>query len=400
MIASLALIFLSGMAAASLCQGLRMPRLVGVLVAGIAAGPFALNLLDASILSISADLRKIALVIILIKAGLSLDPAELKKVGRPALLMSFLPASLEIAAFALFAPCIFGISPVEAALMGAVTAAVSPAVVVPKMVQLMENRLGTEKGVPQLILAGASLDDVFVIVLFSTFCNIAQGSSASAVDFAGIPLSILFGVLAGVAAGTLLALLFEAAHARRRTVRNSAKTILVLGIAFLLVALEDMLKARIPLSGLLAVISMACVLRCKCPPTVSQRLSQKFSKLWIAAEVLLFFLVGAAVDPRYTFSAGAKALLMLIIALTLRASGVLLALTGTNLNCKERLFCVISYLPKATVQAAIGSVPLSLGLPCGRLILSIAVLSILITAPLGAFGMELSCNLLLQKQQR
>ena len=400
MIASLALIFLSGMAAASLCQRLRMPRLVGVLVAGIAAGPFALNLLDASILSISADLRKIALVIILIKAGLSLDPAELKKVGRPALLMSFLPASLEIAAFALFAPCIFGISTVEAALMGAVTAAVSPAVVVPKMVQLMENRLGTEKGVPQLILAGASLDDVFVIVLFSTFCNIAQGSSASAVDFAGIPLSILFGVLAGVAAGTLLALLFEAAHARRRTVRNSAKTILVLGIAFLLVALEDMLKARIPLSGLLAVISMACVLRCKCPPTVSQRLSQKFGKLWIAAEVLLFFLVGAAVDPRYTFSAGAKALLMLIIALTLRASGVLLALTGTNLNCKERLFCVISYLPKATVQAAIGSVPLSLGLPCGRLILSIAVLSILITAPLGAFGMELSCNLLLQKQQR
>ena len=271
-----------------------MPRLVGVLVAGIAAGPFALNLLDASILSISADLRKIALVIILIKAGLSLDPAELKKVGRPALLMSFLPASLEIAAFALFAPCIFGISTVEAALMGA--AAVSPAVVVPKMVQLMENRLGTEKGVPQLILAGASLDDVFVIVLFSTFCNIAQGSSASAADFAGIPLSILFGVLAGVAAGTLLALLFEAAHARRRTVRNSAKTILVLGIAFLLVALEDMLKARIPLSGLLAVISMACVLRCKCPPTVSQRLSQKFGKLWIAAEVLLFFLVGAAVD--------------------------------------------------------------------------------------------------------
>ncbi len=400
MIASLALIFLSGMAAASLCQGLRMPRLVGVLVAGIAAGPFALNLLDASILSISADLRKIALVIILIKAGLSLDPAELKKVGRPALLMSFLPASLEIAAFALFAPCIFGISPVEAALMGAVTAAVSPAVVVPKMVQLMENRLGTEKGVPQLILAGASLDDVFVIVLFSTFCNIVQGSSASAAGFAGIPLSILFGVLAGVAAGTLLALLFEAAHARRRTVRNSAKTILVLGIAFLLVALEDMLKARIPLSGLLAVISMACVLRRKCPPTVSQRLSQKFGKLWIGAEVLLFFLVGAAVDPRYTFSAGAKALLMLIIALTLRASGVLLALTGTNLNCKERLFCVISYLPKATVQAAIGSVPLSLGLPCGRLILSIAVLSILITAPLGAFGMELSCNLLLQKQQR
>lgn len=258
MIASLALIFLSGIAAASLCQRLRMPRLVGVLVAGIAAGPFALNLLDASILSISADLRKIALVIILIKAGLSLDPAELKKVGRPALLMSFLPASLEIAAFALFAPCIFGISPVEAALMGAVTAAVSPAVVVPKMVQLMENRLGTEKGVPQLILAGASLDDVFVIVLFSTFCNIAQGSSASAADFAGIPLSILFGVLAGVAAGTLLALLFEAAHARRRTVRNSAKTILVLGIAFLLVALEDMLKARIPFSGLLAVISMAC----------------------------------------------------------------------------------------------------------------------------------------------
>ncbi len=400
MIASLALIFLSGMAAASLCQRLRMPRLVGVLVVGIAAGPFALNLLGASILSISADLRKIALVIILIKAGLSLDPAELKKVGRPALLMSFLPASLEIAAFALFAPSIFGISPVEAALMGAVTAAVSPAVVVPKMVQLMENRLGTEKGVPQLILAGASLDDVFVIVLFSTFCNIAQGSSASAADFAGIPLSILFGVLAGVAAGTLLALLFEAAHARRRTVRNSAKTILVLGIAFLLVALEDMLKARIPFSGLLAVISMACVLRCKCPPTVSQRLSQKFGKLWIAAEVLLFFLVGAAVDLRYTLSAGAKALLMLIIALTLRASGVLLALTGTNLNRKERLFCVISCLPKATVQAAIGSVPLSLGLPCGRLILSIVVLSILITAPLGALGMELSCNRLLQKQQR
>ncbi len=400
MLTSLAFIFLGGLLLAALCQRLRLPRIIGLLATGILLGPCVLNLLDPSILSISADLRQMALIIILLKAGLSLDLADLKKVGRPAILMSCVPAACEILAFFLFAPHILGITRIEAAVMGAVLGAVSPAVVIPRMVQLMDERYGTDKKIPQLILAGASCDDIFVIVLFSTFVSMAQGGSASLTDFANIPVSIVLGVLLGAAAGYVLSLFFETAYARRHYVRNSMKVILILGTAFLLMAAEAWLEGIASLSGLLAVVSMACVIHIKSVPSVSKRLSEKFGKLWLAAEVILFVLVGAAVDIRYTLHAGAAAVLMIGIALLFRCAGVSVCLLGTALSRKERLFCVIAYLPKATVQAAIGSVPLALGLPCGQLVLSVAVLAILITAPLGALGMDCSYRRLLTKEGR
>lgn len=397
MLTSLALIFLAGLVAASICQRIHLPRIIGMLATGILLGPYVLNALDSSILGISSELRQMALVIILIKAGLSLDIGDLKEVGRPALLMSFLPAIFEILAFVLLAPKLLGVTLLEAAIMGAVLGAVSPAVVVPKMVQLMETGYGTNKGIPQLILAGASLDDVFVIVLFSTFVGMAQGGGVSAMDFAGIPVSILLGIAGGALVGFLLSLFFEARYEKEHYVRNSMKVIIVLGTSFLLVALETWLEGILPFSGLLAVMSMACILQLKSETFVTRRLSEKFGKLWIAAEVILFVLVGAAVDIRYTLGAGLDAVLMILIALVFRSVGVLLCMPGTKLNRKERLFCVIAYLPKATVQAAIGSVPLALGLPCGRLVLSVAVLSILITAPLGAFGMDITYKRLLTR---
>lgn len=398
MLTSLALIFLFGLLAAELCRLVRVPRIIGMLVTGILLGPYALNFLDVSVLGISAELRRMALIIILIKAGLSLDVSDLKRVGRPAVLMSFLPAVAEIAACVLIAPRILNVTALEAAVMGAVLGAVSPAVVVPRMVTLMEKRRGTDKHIPQLILAGASLDDVFVIVLFSAFTGMAQGGTAGVKDLAAIPVSIVLGIAIGAVTGLALALFFEEAFKRKRCVRNSTKTVVVLGTAFLLMAAETQLEGRVPLSGLLAVMSMACALKMKSTTFVSKRLSEKFGKLWIAAEVILFVLVGAAVDIRYTVSAGAGAALLILLALVFRSAGVWLCLIGTDLNKKERLFCVIAYLPKATVQAAIGSVPLSLGLPCGRIVLSVAVLSILITAPLGAFGIDGSYRRLLKKE--
>lgn len=387
MLTSLAFIFLAGLAMAAVCERIGLPRIIGMLFTGIVLGPYVLNLLDPSILGISSELRQMALIIILLKAGLSLNLADLKKVGRPAMMMAFVPASFEIFAFFLFAPYVLGITRVEAAVMGAVLGAVSPAVVIPRMVQLMENSYGTQKSIPQMIMAGASCDDIFVIVLFTTFVRMAQGGSAKASDFVQIPVSIVHGVVLGAAAGYVLARVFETAYARAHCVRNSMKVILVLGLSFLLTAVETWLKGIVSISGLLAVVSMACMLKAKCVE-VSKRLSEKFGKLWLAAEVVLFVLVGAAVDIRYTASAGANALLMIGIALLFRATGVFLCMAGTQLNKKERLFCVIAYLPKATVQAAVGSVPLSLGLPCGQLVLSVAVLSILVTAPIGAIGMD------------
>ena len=308
MLTSLALIFLVGLAAAALCQLLHIPRILGMLAVGVALGPHALNLLDASILSISGDLRQMALVIILLKAGLSLNPDDLKKVGRPAVLMAFVPASCEILAFILFAPALLGVSRAEAAVMGAVIGAVSPAVVVPRMVQLMESGWGTKKSVPQLILAGASCDDVYVIVLFTAFVSMAQGGEVSAASLLEIPVSVVLGVLLGAAAGWAIGWFFETAFAKRRYVRNSTKTVVVLGLAFSCLAIETALKGTVPVSGLLAVVSMACVLKRKSVSFVSRRLSEKFGKLWIAAELLLFVLVGAAVDIRYTVSAGAAAI--------------------------------------------------------------------------------------------
>ena len=399
MLTSLALVFLAGLALASVCQRLGLPRIIGMLLGGILLGPYALNLLDSSILGVSADLRKMALVIILIKAGLSLNIEDLKKVGRPAVLMSFVPAVCEIAAFVLIAPFVLPVTRVEAAVMGAVLGAVSPAVVVPRMVQLMEEKYGTDKGVPQMILAGASLDDVFVIVLFSTFVSMAQGGGAQVMDFVNIPVSIVLGVLLGAAAGYALARGFEFCHARRRTVRNSVKVIIVLGVSFLLLATEDRLEGVVPVSGLLAVMSMALVLAMRSAPIVTRRLQEKYGKLWLAAEVILFVLVGAAVDVRYTLRAGTGgAVLMIAIGLLFRSAGVYLCMLGTKLNRKERLYCMIAYLPKATVQAAIGSVPLSLGLPCGNIVLSVAVLSILLAAPLGAIGMDLTYKRLLRQE--
>ena len=398
MLTSLAYIFLIGLAMAAICQKIRLPRIIGMLFTGIVLGPFVLDVLDPSILSISAELRKMALIIILLKAGLSLNLADLKKVGRPAVMMAFVPASFEILAFFLFAPYILGVTRIEAAVMGAVLGAVSPAVVVPRMVQLMETKYGTEKSIPQMILAGASCDDIYVIVLFTTFTGMAQGGSAHIGDFANIPVSIILGVLLGAAAGWLLSAFFETAYAHKNCVRNSVKVIIILGVSFLLIAAESWLEGIVPVSGLLAVVSMACVLKIKCVGTVTRRLSEKFGKLWLAAEVILFVLVGAAVDIRYTMEAGVAAVGMIFLALAIRAVGVVLCMIGTKLNRKERLFCVIAYLPKATVQAAIGSVPLAMGLPCGKMVLSVAVLAILITAPLGAIGMDASYKKLLEKE--
>ncbi len=380
---------------AFICRKIKLPRIIGMLIAGIALGPFVLDLLDPQILGISSELRQMALIIILIKAGLSLNVSDLKKVGRPAVLMSFLPALFEIGAFVLLAPRLLHITVLDSAIMGAVLGAVSPAVVVPRMVQLMDENCGTDKQIPQLILAGASLDDVFVIVLFSTFISMAQGGSAKIIDFVNIPISIILGILLGATFGSVLASLFELAHKRGNSIRQSIKAIILLGAAFLLMAIETWLEGTVSISGLLAVMSMACVIQLRCRKEVSDDLSAKYGRLWLAGEVILFVLVGSAVDIRYTLQAGAMAVLVIFIALIFRSVGVLVCLIGTKLNRKEKLYCIIAYLPKATVQAAIGSVPLSLGLPCGNIVLSVAVLSILITAPLGAILMDLTYKKLL-----
>ena len=371
MLTSLAFIFLVGLFMAAICQRLKLPRIIGMLITGIVLGPYVLDLLDPSILSISVDLRQMALIIILLKAGLSLNLADLKRVGRHAIMMSCVPASCEILAFFLFAPGILGVTRIAAAVMGAVLGAVSPAVVVPRMVQLMDAKYGTDKSIPQLILAGASCDDIFVIVLFSTFLGMAQGGHANLMDFINIPVSIVLGIALGAITGYLLSLFFETAYAHNHCVRNSIKVIVVLGVSFLLMAVETWLEESISVSGLLAVVSMACVLKIKSVTFVSKRLSEKFGKLWLAAEVLLFVLVGAAVDIRYTLNAGIAAILMIFLALIFRSAGVALCLVGTPMTWKERLFCMIAYLPKATVQAAIGSVPLAAGLACGKIVLSI-----------------------------
>lgn len=398
MLTSLSLIFLVGLAMAAICRQIKLPRIIGMLLTGIVLGPYVLNVLDPPILSISADLRKMALIIILLKAGLSLDLKDLKKAGRPAILLSFVPASCEILGYVLFAPVILGVNRVEAAVMGAVLAAVSPAVVVPRMVSLMEKKYGTKKAVPQMIMAGASCDDIFVIVLFTTFLSMAQGDGVNMINFLNIPVSLLLGILLGMVTGYGLYLFFETSYAHKHCVRNSMKVIIILGFAFLLIAVEGWLEGKVSISGYLAVVSMACMLKLKSTSFVSKRLSEKFGKLWLAAEVILFVLVGAAVDIRYMLKAGIAAVLMIFTALVFRTIGVLLCMIKTDLTWKERLFCVIAYLPKATVQAAIGSVPLAAGLPCGEIVLSVAVMAIILTAPLGAIGMDATYQKLLEKE--
>ena len=397
MLSSFALIFIVGLISSSLCKSVRLPGIIGMLAAGILIGPFALDLIDDSVLNISDELRQTALIIILIRAGLTLDMRDLKKVGRPALMMSFIPACFEIAGYILLAPVLLGTDRIESALMGAVLSAVSPAVVVPRMVYLTEEKYGTEKGIPQMILAGASCDDIFVIVIFSTFLGMAQGGTADAGSFLDIPVSIFTGISAGVLSGLLLHFVFESFYGKNHKIRNSLKIIIILSTAFLLMSAETVLKGTAAFSGLLAVTAMACMIKLRSENKVTARLSEKFGKLWLAAEIILFVLVGAAVDIRYTLSAGAAAAVLILTALLFRSAGVCLCVAGTKLTFKEKAFCVISYLPKATVQAAIGSVPLSLGLSCGSKVLSAAVLGIIMTAPLGAIGIDMTYKRFLNK---
>ena len=393
MLLSLSLVFLSGLAGAYIAQALRLPRIIGMLAAGIIVGPCCLGVLDEKILYISPDLRKLALVIILIKAGLSLNLEDLKRVGRPSLLLSFLPAAFEVAAVTFIAPLLFGISYTEAALLGSVLAAVSPAVVIPKMTELIDSRYGTGKCIPQMILAGASLDDIFVIVLFSTFLTASRSGTLNLSSFADIPVSVLSGIAAGIISGLILSRIMKS----MKSLTLPHKVIMILALALLLTGAEDMIKPYFAFSGLLAVISSAAVVRVKDKDSAQEAAS--FTKLWAGAEIILFVLIGAAVDINYTLRAGIPAILLLAFSLSVRSLGVILSLSGTALNRKERLFTVFSYLPKATVQAAIGGVPLAMGLSSGSLILSVAVLSIVVTAPLGALLMEVSYRKLLEREK-
>lgn len=393
MLLSIALILLVGMSASWICKKIKLPGLLGMLATDIVLGPYVLNLIDSSILNISSELRKIALIIILTRAGLGLDITGLKKIGRPAILMCFLPASFELLGIILIAPGALGMSVLEAAIMGAVLAAVSPAVVVPRMVKLMDNGYGTAKGIPQLILAGASVDDVYVIVLFSTFIGMMQGKGASIINFVNIPVSIILGMGIGILAGYLLAMYFEKIH-----IRDTVKVLLILSISFILVATEDMLDTPIKFSALIAIMFVGVGLHKK-RDVVAKRLSQKYEKLWIASEVFLFVLVGATVNINYLGNMGIKALIVIFGALIFRMAGVFVCLIKTELNKKERLFTMMAYTPKATVQAAIGGIPLALNFACGETVLTIAVLAIVITAPLGAFAIDLSYKKLLRRNE-
>ena len=391
MLLSISLILILGMFMGWICQKIKLPSLLGMLITGIVLGPYVLNLLDDSILGISAELRKIALIIILTRAGLGLDLSGLEKIGRPAVLMCFVPASFELIGMILLAPKLMGLTVLEAAIMGAVLAAVSPAVVVPRMVKLMDEGYGVNEGIPQLILAGASVDDVYVIVLFSTFVGMMQGEGASILKFVNIPISIFLGIVIGLLIGVLLAYFFKKMH-----IRDTSKVLIILSISFLLVVMEDKLSTPITFSALIAIMFIGIGLQKK-RETVAKRLSVKYGKLWVAAEVFLFVLVGATVNIGYLGKVGVKALIVIIGALVFRMFGVFVCLLGTSLKRKERLFTMLAYTPKATVQAAIGGIPLALGFTCGDLVLTVAVLAIVLTAPLGAFAIDLSYKKLLNR---
>lgn len=392
MLVSIAFIMLIGMFLGWLSKKIRLPSLVGMILTGIIIGPNVFGLIDSSLLNISSELREIALVIILTRAGLGLDVNELKKAGRPALLMCFVPATFEIIGTVIFAPMLFGISYIEAALAGSVIAAVSPAVVVPRMLGLIDKGYGIDKQIPQIIMGGASADDVYVIVLFTSFLAILSGGSASALDFIQIPTSILLGIIVGIITGFALVLFFKKIH-----MRDSAKVIVILSVSFLLLGFEDILEDYVHISGLIAIMALGMSIFAM-NKELSKRLSAKYNKIWIAAEIMLFVLVGAAVDIKSIISYGLTALILLVIAMAFRMSGVFVSLLGTKLSMKERLFCMFAYSPKATVQAAIGAVPLAAGLECGELILAVAVLAILITAPFGAFMIDFTYKKLLVKK--
>ncbi|MCI6164762.1 MAG: cation:proton antiporter [Lachnospira sp.] len=390
MLLSIALILLIGMFAGWLCSKLRLPGLLGMIITGIILGPYVLNLIDASILNISSELRKIALIIILIRAGLTLNINDLKKVGRPAIMMCFIPATFEVIGMVILAPMLLGVTVLEAAIMGAVVGAVSPAVIVPKMIKMIEEGYGVEKGIPQLILAGASVDDVYVIVLFSAFTSLASGTGVSVISFVNIPVSIILGIIVGLLVGLMLSYLFIKIH-----MRDTVKVIIFLSTAFILVSIENALNTPITFSSLISVMFMGIALQKK-KKEVAVRLSVKYNKMWVCAEIVLFVLVGATVDISYAASAGIAAVILIFGVLIFRMAGVLLCMVRTKLNFKERLFCMFAYMPKATVQAAIGGIPLSMGLSCGNIVLTVAVLAIIITAPLGAFIIDLTYKKLLK----
>lgn len=390
MLLSLALILLCGLALGGIFQKLRLPSLLGMLITGIILGPYVLNLIDESILNISVDIRQIALVIILTRAGLALDINDLKKVGRPAILMCFVPACFEIIGFVLLGPLLLNISILEAAIMGTVIAAVSPAVVVPRMLKLMDEGYGIKNRIPQIIMAGSSVDDVFVIVLFTSFTSLATGGAVSVMEFVKIPISIVLGIVVGVGVGFALYLLYKKLH-----IRDSIKVLILLSAAFVLLALEESVERYVPFSGLLAVMAIGVIILQK-SPEVAERLSAKYSKLWAWAEVMLFVLVGATVDIKYAVSSGVSVILLVLAVLAFRMTGVFVCMLKTKLTIKERFFCMIAYIPKATVQAAIGGLPLAMGLACGPIVLTAAVIAILVTAPLGAFGIDLTYKKLLK----
>lgn len=391
MLTSLAYIFLLGLVLAEVAKKFKLPSLIGMIITGILLGPYVFNGLDASILGISSELRRLALVIILTRAGLSLDIRDLKKVGRPAILMCFVPATLEILGVVLIAPKLFDVSILEAAIMGSVLAAVSPAVIVPRMIQLIDEGYGKENSIPQMILAGASVDDVFVIVLFTAFTSLATGSKVAASDLLQIPVSIIVGILVGVAVGLALVKGFKVFH-----MRDSVKVLIILSVSFLLLELEIRLEDIIPMSGLLAIMSMGIAIK-KFYSKLAVRISVKYNKLWVAAEVLLFVLVGAIVNLDYVFKAGMIAIIIVLGAMVFRMVGVFICVLGTKLSIKEKIFCMLAYTPKATVQAAIGGLPLAMGLACGEKVLTLAVLAILITAPFGAICVDRSYEKLLTK---
>lgn len=391
MLKSIALIMLIGMSAGWVCRKVKLPGLLGMLFTGIILGPYVFNLLDSSILLVAADIRKIALVIILTRAGLTLNLEDLKKVGRPAFLMCFVPATFEMIGMIILAPRLLSVSLIEAAVIGAVVAAVSPAVVVPKMIKLMEDGYGTKQGIPQLILAGASVDDVYVIVMFTAFTSLAQGGNVSVMSFVNIPVSIMFGIIIGIIIGKALAVVWKKLH-----IRDTVKAAIFLSVALLLVDIEASLNTPITFASLISVMFIGIALK-KDRPEVAFRLSQKYNKMWVWAEVMLFVLVGATVDIGYVAYAGVSSIVIIIGALIFRMAGVALCMAGTKLKLKERVFCMLAYTPKATVQAAIGGVPLSMGLACGNTVLTVAVLAIIITAPLGAFAIDMTYRKLLKK---
>lgn len=390
MLMSIAFMLLMGMFLGWICKMLKLPSLLGMMLTGVILGPYVLDLIDVSILNISAELRRIALVIILTRAGLSLELKDLKKVGRPAVLMCFLPATFEIIGMVILAPGLFDVSILEAAVMGSVVAAVSPAVIVPKMIKLIDEGYGTAKSIPQLILAGASVDDVFVIVLFTAFTGLAQGKQVSVMSFVNIPVSICMGMVLGFLLGFFLSKFFEKAH-----IRDTAKVIIILSISFILLTIEDSITGNITFSALIAIMFIGIAMQ-KYRKEASSRLSLKFNKLWVCAEILLFVLVGATVNLHYVTGAAISAILLIFGVLCFRMLGVYLCMLHTKLSQKERLFCMLAYMPKATVQAAIGGVPLAMGLDCGNIVLTIAVMAILITAPLGAFCIEMTYKKLLE----